>query len=104
MVYQELRRSEESRSHFVTKSESPKVSYDCQVEDILKDPELDDLDKMLAIQDIQKEQKSNIDGYWDGIIGESPKYPEDFDYWEGWALGAREYWLKELNRAVEMEM
>ncbi len=34
-------------------------------------------------------------GWFDGLIGENPMYPENSDYWSGYSLGNREFWCKE---------
>ena len=34
-------------------------------------------------------------GWFDGLIGENPMYPENSEYWSGYSLGYREYWCKE---------
>jgi hypothetical protein len=44
------------------------------------------------------------EGKFDGVIGESPKLPEDCYYWDGYVVGMREYWLKKLDRTVPTEM
>ncbi|MDJ0650662.1 MAG: hypothetical protein QNJ60_18370 [Xenococcaceae cyanobacterium MO_188.B19] len=34
-------------------------------------------------------------GWFDGLIGENPMYPENSDYWSGYSLGNREFWCKQ---------
>ncbi len=34
-------------------------------------------------------------GWFDGLIGDKPMYPENSDYWSGYSLGYREYWCKQ---------
>ena len=31
-------------------------------------------------------------GWFDGLIGENPMYPENSEYWSGYSLGYREFW------------
>ncbi len=33
-------------------------------------------------------------GWFDGLIGENPMYPENTEYWSGYSLGYREFWCK----------
>ena len=39
-------------------------------------------------------------GWFDGLIGENPTYPENSEYWSGYSLGNREYWCK--KKGVEL--
>ena len=39
-------------------------------------------------------------GWFDGLIGENPMYPENSDYWSGYSLGYREFWCKQ--KGVEL--
>ena len=39
-------------------------------------------------------------GWFDGLIGENPMYPENSDYWSGYSLGYREYWCS--KKGVEL--
>ena len=32
------------------------------------------------------------EGWFSGLIGENPMYPENSEYWSGYTLGYREYW------------
>ena len=34
-------------------------------------------------------------GWFDGLIGENPMYPENSEYWTGYRLGNRQYWCKQ---------
>lgn len=34
-------------------------------------------------------------GWFDGLIGENPMYPENNNYWSGYTLGNREYWCRQ---------
>ncbi len=34
-------------------------------------------------------------GWFDGYIGDKPRYPENGSYWSGYSLGNREYWCKQ---------
>jgi hypothetical protein len=62
------------------------------------------MNETILTQELEAEQKTFDDGRWDGVIGDTPKYPEDRDYWQGWVLGQREYWMKKLNRSLTMKM
>ena len=48
-------------------------------------------------RDKQKEQEPDINielysaGWFDGLMGFSPELPHFIDYWDGYALGYREY-------------
>ncbi len=33
-------------------------------------------------------------GWFDGLIGDKPMYPENSDYWSGYSLGYREFWCR----------
>ena len=39
-------------------------------------------------------------GWFDGLIGENPLYPENSEYWTGYCLGNREYWCR--KKGVEL--
>ena len=39
--------------------------------------------------------KTFVDGKFDGVIGEECLFPEDWDYFEGWCLGHREFCCKQ---------
>ncbi len=39
-------------------------------------------------------------GWFEGLIGEKPLYPENEDYWSGYSLGNREYWCS--KKGVEL--
>jgi hypothetical protein len=80
------------------------TKYEKQIDQILDDTDLDDLDKMMAIQELEERQTTKADGVWDGKLGNPPLHPECLDYWEGYEIGLREYWLKKLDRTVTMEM
>lgn len=58
----------------------------------------------------QIERKSNLDtdlystGYFEGYIGCEPSQPEQHGYWEGYQIGAREYWAKKLGVKIPTEL
>jgi hypothetical protein len=58
---------------------------------------------MLAIQEIEEQQNTWVDGRWDGAIGNAPQYPEQPDYWDGYSFGYRQYWLEKLGRQLIQE-
>ena len=33
-------------------------------------------------------------GWFDGLIGDQPRYPDIETYWSGYSLGNQEYWCK----------
>ena len=39
-------------------------------------------------------------GWFDGLIGEKPMYPENSDYWSGYSLDNREFWCR--HKGVEL--
>ncbi len=39
-------------------------------------------------------------GWFDGLIGENPMYPENSEYWSGYSLGCREFWCS--KKGVEL--
>ncbi len=57
----------------------------------------------------QIERKSNLNtdlystGYFEGYIGCEPTQPEYYSYWEGYQIGAREYWAKKLGVEIPTE-
>ena len=40
------------------------------------------------------------EGWFNGLIGENPMYPENSDYWSGYSLGNREFWCS--KKGVEL--
>ncbi len=36
-------------------------------------------------------------GFFDGLIGSEPLYPEKSSYWSGYQIGYREYWAGKLS-------
>ena len=40
------------------------------------------------------------EGWFNGLIGEIPMYPENDNYWSGYSLGNREYWCSQ--KGVEL--
>jgi hypothetical protein len=80
------------------------LTYDQQIEEILSDVEIDDLSKMVAIQEIEEQQNTYTDGRWDGAIGNAPQHPEQPDYWDGYCSGYQKYWLAKMGRQLIQEM
>ena len=39
-------------------------------------------------------------GWFDGLIGENPTYPENSEYWSGYCLGNREFWCR--HKGIEL--
>ena len=39
-------------------------------------------------------------GWFHGLIGENPMYPENSEYWSGYSLGYREFWCKQKGVAL----
>ncbi len=50
-----------------------------------------------------KSSEENLDtdlysgGFFDGLIGSEPLYPEKSSYWSGYQIGYREYWAGKLS-------
>ena len=42
-------------------------------------------------------------GYFEGYIGCEPSHPEQHSYWEGYQIGYREYWAKQLGVEIPTE-
>ena len=40
------------------------------------------------------------EGWFNGLIGEIPIYPENDNYWSGYSLGNREFWCRQ--KGVEL--
>jgi hypothetical protein len=61
-----------------------------------------------ALSAVEAAIAANTDRYYngkfDGVIGESPKYPEDQYYWDGYCKGLKNYWVKKLDRQVHIEL
>lgn len=49
---------------------------------------------------IRKIPEKYSGGWFDGLIGETPMYPENTDYWSGYSLGYREFWCRQ--KSVEL--
>lgn len=41
------------------------------------------------------------EGRFDGICGLPPTQPQDYIYWDGYQVGLREYWTKQLGVEIE---
>ncbi len=41
------------------------------------------------------------EGRFDGICGLPPTQPQDYQYWDGYQVGLREYWTKKLGVEIE---
>ena len=39
-------------------------------------------------------------GWFDGLIGDKPMYPENSDYWSGYSLGYREFWCSKKGVTI----
>ena len=39
-------------------------------------------------------------GWFNGLIGENPMYPENDNYWSGYSLGNREFWCKQKGVTI----
>lgn len=42
-------------------------------------------------------------GYSEGVFGCDPTQPEQHSYWEGYQIGAREYWASKLGVEIPTE-
>ena len=51
--------------------------------------------------DLTQIPKSYWDGEFDGKIGLEAAHPEDWDYYQGWAIGHREYECKRKGIALQ---
>lgn len=43
-------------------------------------------------------------GFFDGLIGSEPLYPEIYSYWSGYQTGYREYWAGRLSVEIPTEL
>jgi hypothetical protein len=51
----------------------------------------------------QAEENASLssEGRFDGICGLPPTQPQDYQYWDGYQVGLREYWTKKLGVEIE---
>jgi hypothetical protein len=59
----------------------------------------------LAALDRQIELETDLysEGLFDGAIGLDPSRPEDQNYWQGYELGLRKYWVNQLGVSLPDE-
>jgi hypothetical protein len=48
-----------------------------------------------------KNASLSSEGRFDGICGLPPTQPQDYQYWDGYQVGLREYWTKKLGVEIE---
>ncbi len=57
-----------------------------------------------------KSSEENLDtdlysgGFFDGLIGSEPLYPEKSSYWSGYQTGYREYWAGKLSVEIPTQV
>ncbi|MBE9168661.1 hypothetical protein IQ238_14490 [Pleurocapsales cyanobacterium LEGE 06147] len=61
--------------------------------------EQQDLDAVHEQADLYASLSS--EGRFDGICGLPPTQPQDYQYWDGYQVGLREYWTKKLGVEIE---
>ncbi len=58
----------------------------------------------------QIEPEENLDtdlysgGFFDGLMGSEPLYPEKSSYWSGYQIGYREYWAGKLSVEIPTQV
>jgi hypothetical protein len=72
------------------------------------------IDSFLSVEQENRERQArgaeaslNTDlyseGFFDGLIGCSPRHVEEASYWEGYQIGLRENWAKKLGVVIPTE-
>ena len=59
------------------------------------------------IDSLQEEANLDVEmysgGFFDGLMGSEPSSPSSTSYWDGYALGYREYWAAKLSVEIATE-